>query len=85
MAPDLDDLAALVLDETAFRESFRRSAIKRTRRRGLLRNLAIALGNSSHPNRDEVLTRLAADEDPLVQEHANWARERGRGRERERP
>jgi epoxyqueuosine reductase len=73
MAPDLGELADLVLDEPAFRERFRHSAIKRTRRRGLLRNVAIAIGNSTHPRRDEVLARLARDEDALVQEHARWA------------
>jgi epoxyqueuosine reductase len=73
LAPDLAELTALVLDEAAFRERFRKSAVKRTRRRGLLRNLAVALGNSRHPQRQRVLERLAADEDPLVQEHARWA------------
>jgi epoxyqueuosine reductase len=73
LAPDLAELTALVLDEAAFRERFRKSAVKRTRRRGLLRNLAVALGNSRHPARQRVLERLAADEDPLVQEHARWA------------
>jgi epoxyqueuosine reductase len=73
LAPDLEELTATVLDEAAFRERFRRSAVKRTRRRGLLRNLAVALGNSRHPSRQRVLERLAADEDPLVQEHARWA------------
>jgi epoxyqueuosine reductase len=72
-APDLESLAELVLDEEAFRERFRKSAVKRSRRRGLLRNLAVALGNSSHPARERILARLAADEDPLVQEHAQWA------------
>ena len=80
MAPDFEALAELVLDEEAFRERFRRSAIKRTRRRGLLRNLAVALGNSRHPARDRILGRLAADEDPLVQEHATWALARARAR-----
>jgi epoxyqueuosine reductase len=73
MAPDLDELAQVVLDEEAFRDRFRGSPIKRTRRRGLLRNLAVALGNSTHPSRDQILSRLAEDEDPLVQEHAIWA------------
>ena len=43
-APDLAELAAL--DEEAFRERFRRSPVKRAKRRGLLRNVAVALGNS---------------------------------------
>jgi epoxyqueuosine reductase len=71
MAPDLDALAAL--DDDAFREAFRRSPVKRAKRRGLLRNVAIALGNSGDPSRRPVLARLAADADPIVREHAEWA------------
>src|SRR6185503_14336356 len=58
LAPDLGELAALVLDEEAFRARFRKSAVKRTRRRGLLRNLAVAIGNSTHPERQRILDRL---------------------------
>ena len=43
-APDLAGLAGL--DEEAFRERFRRSPVKRAKRRGLLRNVAVALGNA---------------------------------------
>src|SRR5207245_9930360 len=68
MAPDLDALAAL--DDDAFRERFRKSPVKRAKRRGLLRNVAVALGNSGDSARRPVLERLAADEDPVVREHA---------------
>ncbi len=44
LAPDLDALASL--DEEAFRERFRRSPVKRAKRRGLLRNVAVAMGNA---------------------------------------
>ena len=71
MAPDLAELSRL--DEEGFRERFRGSAVKRAKRRGLLRNVAIALGNSGDPAHRSVLTRLAQDPDPLVQEHARWA------------
>jgi epoxyqueuosine reductase len=71
MAPDLDALAAL--DDDAFRATFRRSPVKRAKRRGLLRNVAVALGNSGDPSRRPVLERLAADADPIVREHAEWA------------
>jgi epoxyqueuosine reductase len=70
-APELARLAAL--DEDAYRESFRGSAVKRARRRGLLRNVALALGNSGEPAHRPVLERLARDPDPLVSEHAAWA------------
>ena len=71
LAPDLATLAAL--DEASFRERFRRSPVKRARRRGFLRNVAVALGNAGEAEHRPVLERLAADEDPVVREHAAWA------------
>jgi len=45
---NLADLASLLLlDEEGFRIRFRKSPIKRTKRRGLLRNVCIAMGNSA--------------------------------------
>jgi epoxyqueuosine reductase len=70
-APDLEELAGL--DAEGFRERFRKSPLKRAKRRGLLRNVAVALGNSRDPRKRAVLLRLAEDEDPLVREHAKWA------------
>ena len=70
-APDLEELAGL--DVESFRERFRRSPLKRAKRRGLLRNVAVALGNSGDPAKRPVLLRLAQDDDPLVREHAAWA------------
>jgi epoxyqueuosine reductase len=70
-APDLEDLAGL--DAEGFRERFRKSPLKRAKRRGLLRNVAVALGNSRDPTKRPMLLRLAEDEDPLVREHARWA------------
>jgi epoxyqueuosine reductase len=71
VAPDLAELASLDLEQ--FRERFRRSPLKRAKRRGLLRNVAVALGNSGDLRRLPVLEALAADADPLVREHAQWA------------
>jgi epoxyqueuosine reductase len=70
-APDLAELAGL--DTAAFAERFRRSPVRRAKRRGLLRNVAVALGNGRDPAHRGVLERLAADEDPVVREHAAWA------------
>ena len=55
---------------------FRRSPVKRAKRRGLLRSVAVALGNSGGEPHRRVLERMAADEDPVVREHAAWAIER---------
>jgi epoxyqueuosine reductase len=74
VAPDLALLAGL--DEEAFRERFRRSPVKRARRRGLLRSVAVALGNAGHATHRPLLERLEADEDPVVREHAAWGRRR---------
>jgi epoxyqueuosine reductase len=69
-APDLAALASL--GEEEFRERFRRSPVKRAKRRGLLRNVAVALGNAGEAGHRPVLERLAGDEDPVVREHAAW-------------
>ena len=71
-APDL--LALLALDDEAFREKFKNSPVKRTKRRGLLRNVCVALGNLGDPAAIPALTH-AAETDPelLVREHASWA------------
>jgi epoxyqueuosine reductase len=69
-APDLAFLAAL--GEEEFRERFRRSPVKRAKRRGLLRNVAVALGNAGDAGHRPVLERLAGDGDPVVREHAAW-------------
>jgi len=70
-APDLDELAAL--DAEGFARRFRRSAVKRAKRRGLLRNVAVAIGNSGDGSKRPILERLLKDNDELVQEHARWA------------
>jgi epoxyqueuosine reductase len=78
LAPDLAELASL--DEASFRERFRRSPVKRARRRGFLRNVAVALGNAGEPGHRLVLEELRRDEDPVVREHAAWALRRLDGR-----
>lgn len=70
-APDLEDLAGL--DAASFSSRFCRSPVKRAKRRGLLRSVAVALGNLGDASKRPVLERLAEDEDPLVREHALWA------------
>ncbi len=66
------DLLA-VLDDASFRERFRRSPVKRAKRRGLVRNVAVALGNAGETGHRPLLERLAGDDDPVVREHAAWA------------
>ena len=47
--------------------------MKRAKRRGLVRNVALALGNGGDAGRRPILERLAVDGDPVVREHAAWA------------
>ena len=74
-APDLLEL--LALDDDGFRAKFKNSPIKRAKRRGLLRNVCVALGNLGDPRALPALRRAAEhDPEPLVREHAAWAVER---------
>ena len=82
LAPSHEELATL--DAEAFRERFQKRPLKRAKRRGLLRNVAVALGNSGDASRRPILERLAADEDPLIREHAIWALQRLNGKPRRR-
>ena len=63
----------LALDEEAFRERFRHSPIKRTKRRGLLRNVCVALGNIGDTAAVPALIGALGDAEPLVRGHAAWA------------
>lgn len=70
-APKLLDL--LALDEAGFRQRFRGSPVLRARRRGLLRNACVALGNWGDPAAVPGLADALHDGEPLVRGHAAWA------------
>ena len=69
--PELIPLLALT--EEQFRERFRRSPIKRTKRRGLLRNVCVALGNSGDVRAVPALIGVLHDDEALIRSHAAWA------------
>jgi epoxyqueuosine reductase len=70
----LDLGAVLEMNDEAFSRTFRGSPIKRTKRRGLARNAAHALGNSGQTAARPALERAASqDADPVVREAAEWA------------
>ena len=71
VAPSLGDL--LALDDVAFRQVFAGSPIKRIGRGRMVRNAAIAAGNSGDAGFRPVLERLTEDETPMVAEAARWA------------
>lgn len=61
------------LDDEEFRSRFRKSPVKRIKRRGLLRNVAVALGNSGQMEAVPVLTQALSDPEPLIRSHVVWA------------
>jgi epoxyqueuosine reductase len=63
----------LAMNDDAFRTAFRKSPIKRAKRRGLARNAAVVLGNIGDERDAPVLARASNDPDPLVRGHAAWA------------
>lgn len=69
-APKLAALMALTVDE--FRRIFKGSPVKRAKRAGLLRNVAIALGNSGDSRAIPALRRGLSDDEPIVRQHAAW-------------
>ena len=74
VAPALEHLAKMSRDE--FNLMFRGSPVKRAKYQGLRRNVIVAMGNSGNSAFKPLLEELAADEDPLVSEHARWALEK---------
>ena len=63
----------LSLDDAGFEAAFAGTPQHRTGRAALLRNAAIALGNSHDPQAVPVLERATHDPAPLVREAAEWA------------
>jgi epoxyqueuosine reductase len=64
------------LDPDSFRTWFRQSPIQRTKLGGLLRNVAIAMGNSGLARYLPKLRQWAAGSDPVLAEAAQWAVDR---------
>jgi epoxyqueuosine reductase len=70
--PDL--LAEMALSAGDFNRKYRANPLKRAKRRGYLRNVAVALGNSRDPRAVPVLSdAMISDPEPLVRGHAAWA------------
>ena len=65
-------LELIVMDEAAWDEFSRGSAIRRAKRAGFLRNVAVALGNWGAPEAVPALVRALSDPEPLVRGHAAW-------------
>ena len=70
-APSLIDWMGMSPED--WREFSRRSPVKRAKRRGFLRNVAVALGNRRDRDAVPALVAALSDEEPLVRGHAAWA------------
>jgi epoxyqueuosine reductase len=70
-SPDLGE--DMLLTPQGFNRKFKNSPIQRARRRGYLRNVAVALGNSGDPAGVPVLEKALQDDEPLIRHHAGWA------------
>ncbi len=74
LQPDLLEL--LRLDAAGFKARFAGTPLWRTKRRGLLRNVCVALGNAGDAAALPALETAANDPESLIAEHARWAIER---------
>jgi epoxyqueuosine reductase len=76
--PELVEL--LSLNDAGFKKRFVGTPILRAKRRGLLRNVCVALGNVGHVSALPALERATRDAESLIAEHAEWAIEQIRSR-----
>ncbi|HLO17616.1 MAG TPA: tRNA epoxyqueuosine(34) reductase QueG, partial [Anaerolineales bacterium] len=74
--PDHPLTDELNLTPQEFNQRFKRTPIKRAKRGGYLRNVAVALGNTGDMYALPVLQNALNDEEPMVREHAKWAIEK---------
>lgn len=81
-APEL--LPLMEMTDEVFRARFRDSPVRRSRRRGFLRNVAVALGNWGDPMAVPALSQALEDHEPLIRGHAAWALGRIGGQEARR-
>jgi epoxyqueuosine reductase len=76
--PELLEL--LSLNAAEFKRRFEGTPLLRTKRRGVLRNVCVALGNIGNARALPALEHAAQDPEPLIAEHASWAINRIRER-----
>ena len=69
--PSLAALASVTEEE--FQLNFKGTPLQRSKFRGFMRNLCIAMGNSRNLDLVPVIQQLATYQDPLIREHARWA------------
>jgi len=69
--PVLGSFSGMGPDEFSLR--FKGSPVKRAKRKGFLRNVLTAMGNSGDESLIPVIEEYVADPEPLVRAHAKWA------------
>ena len=74
----------LALTPQAFNQRFKKSPVKRAKRRGFLRNVSVALGNTADEEALPALRKSLEDQEPMVREHARWAIEKIETNKKER-
>jgi epoxyqueuosine reductase len=81
LLPEYIDLVELLaIDEVAFVTAFKATPLWRAKRRGLIRNAAVILGNQRHaPALPALATLLEQDPDPVIQDACAWAIRQIRG------
>jgi len=77
--PELSYLSQLTLND--FRNLFKNSPVKRAKRKGFIRNVMVAIGNSGNRDLVPYVVQTLEDEDPLVRAHAAWALSRLEGKD----
>jgi epoxyqueuosine reductase len=70
-SPDLVYLSQLSVEE--FRKVFRNSPVKRAKRKGFIRNVMVAMGNSGHKAFIPYIKEALKDDEALIRAHAAWA------------
>jgi epoxyqueuosine reductase len=66
-------LEILKLDQPGFKQRFAGTPMLRTKRRGILRNVCVALGNVGDESALPALEQATGDQEELIREHAAWA------------
>ena len=69
----LDLIGLFKIDESEFRARFRKTPLWRAKRRQILRNAAIVLGNQKYGEATDVLTQGLTEADPIVVDACRWA------------
>jgi epoxyqueuosine reductase len=70
---DPDLVRAMELDLDAFAKRYSNNPLKRAKRAGYLRNVAVCLGNAHNLLARPALAKALSDPEPLIRAHAAWA------------